>query len=120
MIDFYNNTYFVRRCEKDEVIDILKRHPEYRGFEAGYVFASYGFEKDSYDLLWQQIDEQFQYSDVNITYLDNEYITESNIRHYSWLVELAEVYTNDEYIQHDPQPLLPELKKIDRQLMKVE
>lgn len=66
-----------------EVIEILKKHPEYRGFEAGYIFESYGFEKDSYDLLWQQIDEQCQYSDINIIYLDNEYITESNIQHHS-------------------------------------
>lgn len=120
MIDFKNNTYFVRQTEKDEVIEILKKYPQYRGFEAGYVFESYGFEKDSYDLLWQQIDEQCQYSDINIIYLDNEYITDSNIRQHPWLIGLAEVYSNDDYVQHKPKPLLPELKKIDRQLMRVE
>ena len=98
----------------------MKKHPEYRGFEAGYIFESYGFEKDSYDLLWQQIDEQCQYSDINIIYLDNEYITESNIQHHSWLIGLAEVYTNEDCVQHNPQPLLPELKKIDRQLIIIE
>ena len=120
MIDFKNNTYTVTQAEKAEVIEILKKHPEYRGFGAGYVFESYGFEKDSYDLLWQQIDEQCQYSDINIIYLDNEYITESNIQHHSWLIRLAEVYTNEDCVQHNPQPLLPELKKIDKQLMKVD
>ena len=120
MIDFKNNTYTVTQAEKAEVIEILKKHPEYRGFEAGYVFESYGFEKDSYDLLWQQIDEQCQYSDINIIYLDNEYITDSNIRQHPWLIGLAEVYSNDDYVQHKPKPLLPELKKLGKQLMKVE
>lgn len=32
MLDFYNNTYFVIRTEKDDVNKILKRHPEYRGY----------------------------------------------------------------------------------------
>ena len=32
MIDFSKNTYFVKRIEKDEVNKILKRHPEYRGY----------------------------------------------------------------------------------------
>ena len=32
MIDFKNNTYTVTQAEKAEVIKILKRHPEYRGF----------------------------------------------------------------------------------------
>ena len=120
MIDFKNNTYTVTQVEKAEVIEILKKHPEYRDFEAGYVFESYGFEKDSYDLLWQQIDEQCQYSDINIIYLDNEYITDSNIRQHPWLIGLAEVYTNEDCVQHNPQPLLPELKKIDRQLIIIE
>ena len=38
MIDFYNNTYFVKRSEKDVVIEILKRHPEYRGFDGRAMF----------------------------------------------------------------------------------
>lgn len=121
MIDFYNNTYFVRRTEKDTVIEILKRHPEYRGFGSQYMFNNRGLEQDNHDLLWEQIDALFRYyQDSSIVYLDNEYINTSKILQHPWLMGLAEVYTNDECVQHDPQSLLPELKKIDRQLMKVE
>lgn len=40
MIDFKNTTYFVRRTEKDEVIKILKKHSEYKGFDDKYVFKN--------------------------------------------------------------------------------
>jgi len=121
MIDFSKNTYFVKRIEKDEVIKILKRHPEYRGFDGISMFNNGGLYQDNYTLLWKQIEENFKYyTSSNIQYLDNEYITDSKIKQHPWLIGLAEVYTNDEYVQHEPQPLLPELKKIDRQLMKVE
>jgi hypothetical protein len=121
MIDFYNNTYVVRRTEKDVVIKILKKHPEYRGFGGKYEFNQRGIDQDNYDFLWKQIDDTFNdYSDEEFVYLDNEYITDSNIRHQPWLIGLAEVYTNDDYVQHKPKPLLPELKKLGKQLMKVE
>ena len=42
MIDFSKNTYFVKRTEKDEVIKILKRHPEYRGFDGISMFNNAG------------------------------------------------------------------------------
>ena len=42
MIDFSKNTYFVKRIEKDEVIKILKRHPEYRGFDGISMFNNGG------------------------------------------------------------------------------
>ena len=83
MIDFYNNTYFVKRSEK-----IDKRFNDYEG--------------------------------SNTLYLDNEYLKTSKIRRHPWLIGLAEVYTNNEYVRHNPQPLLPELKKIDRQLIRIE
>ena len=121
MIDFYNSTYFVRRTEKDAVIKILKKHPEYRGFGGKFEFNQRGIDQDNYDFLWKQIDDTFNdYSDEEFVYLDNEYITDSNIRHQPWLIGLAEVYTNDDYVQHKPKPLLPELKKLGKQLMKVE
>ena len=44
MIDFYNSTYFVRRTEKDVVIKILKKHPEYRGFGGKYEFNQRGID----------------------------------------------------------------------------
>lgn len=31
MIDFYNNTYYLRPEEVDEAIEILKKHTEYKG-----------------------------------------------------------------------------------------
>lgn len=121
MIDFYNNTYFVKRTEKDEVIKILKRHPEYRSFQGEYEFNDCGLNQDNYDCLWEHIDILFcDYFDDDTIYLDNEYITPSEIQQHSWLVGLAEIYTNEDCVQHNPQPLLPELKKIDRQLMRVE
>ena len=121
MIDFYNNTYFVKRSEKDVVIEILKRHPEYRGFDGGAMFNNRGLDQDNHDLLWEQIDKRFNdYEGSNTLYLDNEYLKKSKIRRHPWLIGLAEVYTNNAYVRHNPQPLLSELKKIDRQLMKVE
>lgn len=121
MIDFSKNTYFVKRTEKDAVIEILKRHPEYRGFDSLSTFNNVGLYKNNYNLLWEQLEDNFNYyTSANIQYLDNEYITDSKIRQHPWLIGLAEVYTNNECVQHTPQPLLPELKKIDRQLMKVE
>ena len=92
MIDFYNNTYFVKRSEKDVVIEILKRHPEYRGYNGDAMINSYG----------------------------NDYITMSMIQQHPWLIELSDVYINENCVKHDPQPLLPRLIQIDRQLMKVE
>lgn len=89
MIDFYNNTYVVRRTEKDVVIKILKKHPEYRGFGGKYEFNQRGIDKDNYDFLWKQIDDTFNdYSDEEFVYLDNEYITQSQIQQHSWLVGL--------------------------------
>ena len=121
MIDFSKNTYFVKRTEKDEVIKILKRHPEYRGFDGISMFNNAGLYQGNYNLLWEQIEDNFTfYKRSNIQYLDNEYITDSKIKQHPWLIGLAEVYTNDESVQHTPQPLLPELKKIDRQLMRIE
>ena len=121
MIDFYNNTYVVRRTEKDVVIKILKKHPEYRGFGGKYEFNQRGIDKDNYDFLWKQIDDTFNdYSDEEFVYLDNEYITQSQIQQHSWLVGLEEIYTNEDCVQHNPQPLLHELKKIDRQLIIIE
>ena len=117
MIDFYNNTYFVRRTEKDVVIKILKKHPEYRGFRGGFIFHDCGLNQYEYDYLWETVDSIFSdYSDESAgdtIYLDNEYITQSQAQHNPWLVGLAEVYTNEDCVQHDPQPLLPILKKID-------
>lgn len=53
-------------------------------------------------------------------YCDNEYITQSQIQQHSWMIGLAEVYPNEDCVQHDPQPLLPILKKIDQQLIRIE
>ena len=121
MIDFSKNTYFVKRTEKDEVIKILKRHPEYRGFSGPSMLNTRGLNQDKHVLLWEQIEKQFElFRSATIQYLDNEYIKKSTILQHPWLVGLAEVYTSKDCVQHYPQPLLPELKKIDRQLMKVE
>lgn len=121
MIDFKNTTYFVRRTEKDEVIKILKKHSEYRGFDDKHVFKNKGLEQENYYLLWEQIDKIFKdYRGSNTIYLDNRYITKLKIWRHPWLVGLAEVYTNDYYVRRNLQPLLPELKKIDKPLMKVE
>lgn len=121
MIDFKNTTYFVKRSEKDEVIKILKKHSEYKGFDDKYVFKNKGLDQDKYYLLWEQIDKIFRdYKGSNTIYLDNRYITKLKIWCHPWLVRLAEVYTNDYYVRRNLQPLLPELKKIDKQLMKVE
>ena len=121
MLDFYNNTYFVTRTEKDDVIKILKRHPEYRGYNGDAMINSYGFEQDKYESLWKQIDKRFNdYDSCNLLFLDNDYITMSMIQQHPWLIELSDVYINETCVKHDPQPLLPRLIQIDRQLMKVE
>lgn len=121
MIDFSKNTYFVKRIEKDEVVEILKRHPKYRGFIGPAMINSYGFEQDNYDLLWEQIEKQFElFRSATILYLDNEYIKKSTILQHPWLVGLAEAYTSKECVQYDPQPLLPLLMRDDKLLMKVE
>ena len=121
MIDFSKNTYFVKRTEKDAIIKILKRHPEYRGFNGLSMLNNRGFNIDNHMLLWEQIEEHFKFfRSAAIRYLDNEYIKKSTIQQQPWLVGLAEVYTSKDCVQYDPQPLLSELKKIDRQLMKVE
>ena len=119
MLNFHKNTYFVNYDDRDEVINILKKYPEYKGFTADCYWDDRTF-KDHYTPIWSELEHRFA-EDGNVSlYLDNEYITESNIQHHSWLIGLAEVYTNEDCVQHNPQPLLPELKKIDRQLMKVE
>jgi hypothetical protein len=121
MIDFSKNTYFVKRTEKDEVIKILKRHPEYRGFQGEYEFHHNGHHKDNYNYLWKHIDDLFCcYTSEETIYCDNEYITQSQIQQHSWMIGLAEVYPNEDCVQHDPQPLLPILKKIDQQLIRIE
>ena len=121
MLDFYNNTYFVKRTEKDAVIEILKRHPEYRGYNGDAMINSYGFEQDKYDSLWKLINEYFdEYEESNVIFLDNGYITMSMIQQHPWLIELSDVYINENCVKHDPQSLLPQLIQIDRPLMKVE
>ena len=80
-----------------------------------------GFNQDNHMLLWEQIEEQFKlFRSATILYLDNEYIKKSTILQHPWLVGLAEVYNGKECVQYDPQPLLPELKKIDNPLMIIE
>lgn len=31
MLDFYKNTYYITNDERQEVLELLKRHPEYKG-----------------------------------------------------------------------------------------
>ena len=119
MLNFYKNTYIVNYDDRHEVINLLKQYPEYKGFTADCYWDDRTF-KDHYTPLWSELEHRFA-EDGNVSlYLDNEYITESNIQHHSWLIGLAEVYTNEDCVQHNPQPLLPELKKIDRQLIIIE
>jgi len=121
MIDFSKNTYFVKRTEKDAIIKILKQHPEYRGFNGLSMLNNRGFNIDNHMLLWEQIEEQFKlFRSAAILYLDNEYIKKSTIQQHPWLVGLAEVYNGKGCVQYDPQPLLPELKKLYPALIKVE
>lgn len=55
MIDFSKNTYFVKRTEKDAVIEILKRHPEYRGFNGLSMLNNRGLSQDNHIMILKVI-----------------------------------------------------------------
>lgn len=117
MIDFYNNTYYLRPEEFDEAIEILKKHPEYKGMWGLREFYDGKTNLDDYDSLWEYIDDCRTGNNI---YMDNEYITSKMIQQNPNIVKLAEVYDLSRYAQHDPQPLLPLLRLLDKQVLTFE
>lgn len=119
MIDFKNNTYTVTQTEKAEVIKILKRHPEYKGFTGStdMIVNKCNFEK--YDCLWQALEAWLDRFDIT-AYLENEFLTTEMISKNSDMIRLTEVFGNPRYAKHKPQPLLPYLRQIDNKLIRIE
>lgn len=37
MLDFYNNTYCMTKDELPEVLKLLEKHPEYKGFVSSFT-----------------------------------------------------------------------------------
>lgn len=119
MIDFYNNTYFVKRSEKDVVIEILKRHPEYRGFSGSKDMYLNKCDFEKYKSLWQVLEDWLERFDIT-AYLGNEFLTTKMISKNSDMIRLTEVFGNPRYAKHKPQPLLPYLRQIDNKLIRMD
>lgn len=99
-------------AEKDEVIEILQHHPEYKGYELGISIddISEDIHNPEYQFsLWLMLEEEFQYHE-DIIYLDNAYITSKDIAKNLNIVKCAELYTAAVCCQHKPQPLLQSLR----------
>lgn len=119
MLNFHKNTYFVNYDDRDEVINILKKYPEYKGFTATCDWDDRTF-KDHYTPLWSELEHRFA-EDGNVRlYLDNEYITDTLIAKNPNVVKIAEVYTNRVFAQHAPKNLLSDLQQLAKPLIKVE
>ena len=119
MIDFKNNTYTVTQAEKAEVIKILKRHPEYRGFSCSNDMYLNKCDFEKYKLLWQVLENWLDRFDIT-AYLGNEFLTAKMIDKNSDMIRLTEVFGNPRYAKHTPQPLLPYLRQIDKQLIRMD
>lgn len=99
-------------AEKDEVIEILQHHPEYKGYELGISIDDIleDIHNPEYQFsLWLMLEEEFQYHE-DIIYLDNAYITSKDIAKNLNIVKCAELYTAAVCCQHKPQPLLQSLR----------
>lgn len=101
MLNFHTNTYYVSYTEKDEVIEILQHHPEYKGYELGISID---------DIL----------EDIHNPDLDNAYITANDIAKNPNIVNCAELYTTVHSCQHTPQPLLQYLRQLDKTLIRMD
>lgn len=112
MLNFHTNTYYVSYTEKDEVIEILQHHLEYKGYELGISIDDIleDIHNPEYQFsLWLMLEEEFQYHE-DIIYLDNAYITSKDIAKNPDIVKCAELYTAAVCCQHKPQPLLQSLR----------
>ena len=119
MIDFKNNTYTVTQAEKAEVIKILKRHPEYKGFTGTTDMYLNKCDFEKYRLLWSVLDDWLDRFDIT-AYLGNEFLTSKMISKNSNMIRLTEVFGNPRYAKHEPQPLLPYLRQIDNKLIRMD
>ena len=122
MLDFYNNTYTVRKEELLEVLELLTQHPEYKGLYGPFVRATIyerGTNLHEYLTLSESLQKYFEDYERTCCYLDNEFITDEMIEHNPDIVKLAEIYSNDDCIQHLPtKSLLHELTQLDKQVMR--
>lgn len=114
MIDFVNNTYYLTNDELDEAITILKQYPEYKGYWIESEIKDKKWNYSDYKELWEHLKA---FKECSIIYLDNDYVTARMLRQHPDMVKLAEVYDNSDYIQHEPQPLLPRLRQINKTVM---
>jgi hypothetical protein len=122
MLNFHTNTYYVSYTEKDEVIEILQHHPEYKGYELGVSIDDIleDIHNPEYQFpLWLMLEEEFQYHE-DIIYLDNAYITSKDIAKNPNIVNCAELYTAVHSCQHTPQPLLQYLRQLDKTLIRMD
>ena len=121
MLDFYKNTYYIRLADKDEAIRILKKYPEYKGF-TNDSFSDDKMLSGEYQPLWVELKNRFSSSIVGYDhlFLDNEYLNDGFIKQHPESVKIAEVYSNGAFRQHEPIDLLPELKRLEKQVMMFE
>ena len=120
MLDFYNNTYYIAKGELPEVIEILKRHSEYKGYKIRTDMDINGFNLDKYDTLWQLLED---YADVFASkkiYLDNSWLTAKMVNQNLDMIRLTQAYCNGKYTMHNPQSLITTLKYLDRQVLILE
>lgn len=124
MLDFYYNTYYVERDELPEVLKLLTQHPEYKGLYGPLVKATIderGTNLQEYLTLSETLQNYFEDYDRTRCFLDNEYITHEMLKNNSDIVKIAEIYSNDDCIQHFPmKSLLHELTQLDKHVMRFE
>ena len=122
MLDFYNNTYTVRKEELVEVRRLLKKYPEYKGLYGTCVFSAIlenSTNLQEYPTLSKSLDKYFEYYNEPVVFLDNEFITDQMVEQNSDIIKLAEIYNNDDCIQHYPaKSLLTELRRLEKQVMR--
>ena len=111
MLDFYHNTYVVYKEEFSKVLEILKNHPEYKGF-----FSKYEFH-DKYHLkLWELLEYHFDV--YTVAYLDNQYLSVEKIAKNPDMKKITQVYNYKAVTQHEPKSLLTALMQLDKQVMR--
>ena len=117
MLDFYNNIYTVTEDDLPEVLEHLKRHPEYKGFISAVTFMDNKYSIERYDSLWYSLNFYFSISSGSV-YLNNNLVIPKMIQSNPDIVKVARIHAcvPDDY--HGQQSLLTALMQLDKQVMR--